>query len=79
MSNDEVRRYTAGQRLMDGAQIMNRVQRNSETAIVRDLEQSVNGGPKGAYYDVYVEGKLVCAFSTEAEARDAVTRHQRDS
>jgi len=71
-------RYTAGQKLMDGYQIMNHVQKNQETAIVRDLEQSCGNGPVGEYYDAYHEGHLIAAFRTEAEATQAIQRARGD-
>ena len=77
-ADNNVHWYTVGRRLMDGAQIANDIQKTGQTAIVRDLEQSLIGGAKGDYYEVYFSGVLRSAFATRAEAEDAVVRYTRE-
>jgi hypothetical protein len=77
VAGEPPREYVAGQRMMDGHQIMRKVMDNGETAIVRDLGQTGDNGVKGDYYDAYVDGDLVLSCDTEAEARKAIRDEQR--
>ncbi len=69
--------YTAGQRLMDGYQIMGHIQKTGKTAIGRDLSQEGDNGVSGDYYDAYVDGRLICPFDTLREAYETIIKEKQ--